>query len=147
MTCTPTNTQCQACVDNTNTKTFAALSPEAKAIFRMNYEDPVSHNSVLGTTPLHAAPCNEASSKNACTASQPKPTWRAYLIYGIFGITIVASIVGVVMALKLKSSAAQKFSKLKNGTHPTTGKALDPAQEGDMRQTRHELYKMTGAHQ
>lgn len=147
MTCTATNTQCQACIDNTNSKTFAALSPGAKAIFRMNYEDPVSPHSILGSAPLRTAPCNEPSSKTACTASQPKATWRAYLIYGIFGITILASIVGVVMALKLKSSAAKKFSKLKDGTHPTTGKALDPSREVEMSQTRHDLYKMTGAHQ
>lgn len=146
MTCTKGNPMCQACVDNSNSKSFEALSPEAKAIYRMNYEDPVSHKAVLGQAPLRSSSCNEPSGKTACSASQPKITWRAYLIYGIFGVTIIASIVGVIMALKLKSSAAKKFSKLKAGTHPTTGKALDPSKEGEMAQTRHELYTMTGVH-
>lgn len=136
---------CQACVDNTDAKTFAALSPEAKFIFRLNYQDPVSSRSVLGATTLRATPCSHPDGQTACTASQPKPTWRAYLSYGIFGFTLLISIISVILAFQMKSTAAKKFNKLKAGTHPSTGRALDPSQEADMSQTRDQLYKMTGA--
>jgi len=146
MTCHKGNSMCQACIDNTNSKTFAALSPEAKFIFRLNYQDPVSSRSVLGSSvPLRTSPCNHPDGQTACTATQPKLSWRAYISYGIFGFTMLISIISVILAFKMKSSAAKKFNTLKEGTHPSTGRALDPSKEATMRQTRDQLYKMTGA--
>jgi hypothetical protein len=140
--CSARNTKCAACVDDG--KSYASLSPEAKAIFLANFETPAAPRSILDSTPLHATSCSHPSSSTACTATQPKTSWRGYLIYIIFGITVLASIIGVYFAFHMKGKAAKKFSKLQYGTHPN-GKAKDPTQEAEMQQTRHELYKMTGA--
>ena len=144
--CNATNTSCQACVDNTsNDKTFSTLSPDAKAIFLANYEKPVSSRSVLSSTTLRTSNCSHPSRSTACTATPPKKNWSTYLTYISFIVTILASILGVVFALRSKSNAKAKFLKLKSGTHPTTGKALDPSKEKEMHQTRNDFYKMTGA--
>lgn len=117
---------CGTCENGAKTESpeFELLSQDSKKIFMSYYEPGVSSNynpvSKLYKVYTQSSPINSLQTStcgNACKqTSQPSTSWRGYIIFAIFGFTVLASIIGVIFAARNKANATKKFNILYHNT-------------------------------